>query len=319
MDLNIADGSVAKGFDVLVGADGIWSAVRAQLWNEPSARPGTCTYSGKLFLVCLSTFIPLLTTTVSKLFAGYTLFAAEMVMGPDNEFFKSEGYFDAGYKVYIGPGKYFVTSDVGSGRIQWYAFLALPPDTKSRSSNSDFLKEQFEGWTEEIHACLRNTPDDIIEQRDLYDRRPSVLKSWSKGHVTMLGDAVHPVRTSCSYWPATQSLTDCLTDLQMMPNLGQGGCQAIEDAYVLTEQLCDVTDKSQIPEALQRCANYFKRAVPPSSLSFPLTYPNPTLLSPAAVTTDSASCGPRWCRACPASAATSSSAPSAPPSTWESS
>ncbi len=30
-------------------------------------------------------------------------------------------------------------------------------------------------------------------QRDLYDRRPSVLKSWSRGHVTMLGDAVHPV------------------------------------------------------------------------------------------------------------------------------
>lgn len=44
-----------------------------------------------------------------------------------NPFFKDEGYFDAGYKVYIGPGKYFVTSDVGSGRIQWYAFLALPP------------------------------------------------------------------------------------------------------------------------------------------------------------------------------------------------
>eukprot|EP01035_Chromulina_nebulosa_P031477 gene31477-41968_t len=45
IDLNFLDGSVAKGFDVLVGADGIWSAVRSQLWNEPSARPGTCTYS----------------------------------------------------------------------------------------------------------------------------------------------------------------------------------------------------------------------------------------------------------------------------------
>ena len=48
-------------------------------------------------------------------------------MPPDSSFFDEEGYFDAGYKVYIGPGKYFVTSDVGSGRIQWYAFLALPP------------------------------------------------------------------------------------------------------------------------------------------------------------------------------------------------
>jgi 2-polyprenyl-6-methoxyphenol hydroxylase-like FAD-dependent oxidoreductase len=32
------------GFDLLVGADGIWSNVRAQMWNEPSSRPGTCTY-----------------------------------------------------------------------------------------------------------------------------------------------------------------------------------------------------------------------------------------------------------------------------------
>ena len=71
---------------------------------------------------------------------------------------------------------------------------------------------------------LDNTPEDIIEQRDLYDRRPSVLKSWSKGAVTMIGDAVHP----------------------MMPNLGQGGCQAIEDAYVLVNGLCDVTDRDQV-------------------------------------------------------------------------
>jgi hypothetical protein len=48
-------------------------------------------------------------------------------MPPDSAFFKEDGYFDAGYKVFIGPGKYFVTSDVGCGRIQWYAFLALPP------------------------------------------------------------------------------------------------------------------------------------------------------------------------------------------------
>ena len=158
-----------KGYDVVVGADGIWSSIRAQMWNEPSARPGTCTYS------------------------GYTLFAAENVMNPNSTFFQNEGYFDAGYKVYIGPGKYFVTSDVGSGRIQWYAFLALPPGTKARESNLNYLADQFSGWSPEIHSCLENTPEITIEQRDLYDRRPSVLKSWSKGHVTMLGDAVHPV------------------------------------------------------------------------------------------------------------------------------
>jgi zeaxanthin epoxidase len=167
--VKFTNGGVIDGFDVLVGADGIWSNIRSQVWNEPTEKPGTCTYS------------------------GYTLFAAENIMDPTSDFFKADGYFDAGYKVYIGPGKYFVTSDVGSGRIQWYAFLALPPGTKARASNLDFLKEQFDGWTGEIHSCLQNTPEDIVEQRDLYDRRPSVLKSWSKGAITMLGDAVHPV------------------------------------------------------------------------------------------------------------------------------
>jgi zeaxanthin epoxidase len=175
VDITVNDKEVIKGFDILVGADGIWSSVRAQMWNEPSARPGTCTYS------------------------GYTLFAAETIMKPDSNFFKEEGYFDAGYKVFIGPGKYFVTSDVGSGRIQWYAFLGLPAGTKARASNAEFCKEECEGWSPEIIECLNNTPDEIIEQRDLFDRRPSVLRSWSEGSVTMLGDAVHPV--SClRYW-----------------------------------------------------------------------------------------------------------------------
>lgn len=157
-------------------------------------------------------------------------------MDPDSDFFDNEGYFDAGYKVYIGPGKYFVTSDVGSGRIQWYAFLALPPGTKARSSNLQFVADQFQGWSHEIHACLNNTPDSIIEQRDLYDRRPSITRSWSQGGVTMLGDAAHP----------------------MMPNLGQGGCQAIEDALVLTDVLCDVTDTRDVASALQ---SYYRQRV----------------------------------------------------------
>eukprot|EP00599_Poterioochromonas_sp_BG-1_P011385 CAMPEP_0173159056 /NCGR_PEP_ID=MMETSP1105-20130129/16832_1 /TAXON_ID=2985 /ORGANISM="Ochromonas sp., Strain BG-1" /LENGTH=471 /DNA_ID=CAMNT_0014077317 /DNA_START=268 /DNA_END=1680 /DNA_ORIENTATION=- len=217
VDIYFADGESSKGFDILIGADGIWSAVRRQMWNEGSQRPGTCTYS------------------------GYTLFAAESILPPDSPFFHDEGYFEAGYKVYIGPGKYFVTSDVGSGRIQWYAFLGLPPGTKARESNVQFVKEQFAGWSPEIHACLDNTPEEIIEQRDLYDRRPSMMRSWSDGHVTMLGDAVHP----------------------MMPNLGQGGCQAIEDTVVLADELCSITDKSQIPSALQ---SYYQRRIVRSAI-----------------------------------------------------
>ena len=59
----------------------------------------------------------------------------------------------------------------------------------------------FEGWAGDIHHILDATKEDEIQQRDLYDRPPSVVKPWTKGPVALLGDAVHA----------------------MMPNLGQGG------------------------------------------------------------------------------------------------
>eukprot|EP00959_Pyramimonas_sp_CCMP1952_P256995 5369439-Pyramimonas_sp.AAC.1 len=66
------------------------------MWNEDKKGPNSgCSYS------------------------GYIVFAGETVYQP-------EDYFEVGYKVYMGPKQYFVTSDVGRGRIQWYAFVGVP-------------------------------------------------------------------------------------------------------------------------------------------------------------------------------------------------
>lgn len=207
--------------DVLIGSDGIWSAVRACMYGEKvkqstpdlKKRQG-CTYS------------------------GYTVFAGETII-------KTPDYYETGYKVYIGPKRYFVTSDVGDGRVQWYAFFALPPGSKkaasgwggSSTSQTDpeenlveYIKGLHEGWSDEIMTVLDATPPDSVEQRDLYDRAPEFLRSWADGPTVLLGDAVHP----------------------MMPNLGQGGCQAIEDAYILANILDDVPATDRIPDALQR-------------------------------------------------------------------
>lgn len=43
-----------------------------------------------------------------------------------------------------------------------------------------------------------------------------------------------------------------------MPNLGQGGCQAIEDGFVLTDLLCTVTEKSQLKSVLQ---DYYRKRI----------------------------------------------------------
>jgi zeaxanthin epoxidase len=156
--------------------------------------------------------------------------------------------------------RYFVTSDVGDGRIQWYAFFALPPGTKKAPSGwggsvrdaqgdpqenlVEYIKSLHEGWTDEIMTVLDATPPESVEQRDLYDRNPELLRSWADGNVVLIGDAVHA----------------------MMPNLGQGGCQAIEDAYVLTEVLRGAKSTDQIEGALQEF--YKKRIVRVSIVQF---------------------------------------------------
>merc|ERR1719310_554177 len=195
--------------DVLIGADGIWSNVRASMTGTDARGPESgVTYS------------------------GYTVFAGELhyskekagvVLGPDPE---------CGYKVYIGPQQYFVITDIGRGRYQWYAFLARPADSEASEAKpegkSPYLQNLFTGWSEEIHDILRVTQEHEIEQRDLYDRPPSVFKPWNKGNVALLGDAVHA----------------------MMPNLGQGGCQAIEDASVIATKLSELSHRSEVEAAL---------------------------------------------------------------------
>jgi len=217
----LGDGTTVEA-DVLIGADGIWSTVRAQMYDEGPIKAKSA--DGLTQQGCP--------------YSGYTVFAGEFVPeGGVNDF---RDYFECGYKVYIGPGKYFVTSDVGDGRVQWYSFLALPPGTNKAGdsweggTSSDeqgadvisYLKGLHEGWTDEIKYVLDNTPAAAVEQRDLYDRWPEFRRSWASGPVVLVGDAVHP----------------------MMPNLGQGGCQAIEDAYVLTQKLKGVTLSGKVVE-----------------------------------------------------------------------
>merc|ERR1712238_497328 len=137
-----------------------------------------------------------------------------------------------GYKVYIGPKQYFVITDIGNGRYQWYAFLAKPPGSAEKEEKPDgtvpYLSNVFTGWSGDIHDILSATKEDEVQQRDLYDRPPSVIKPWTKGSVALLGDSVHA----------------------MMPNLGQGGCQAIEDAFVLEQELMKLTNKDGIESKL---------------------------------------------------------------------
>ncbi|GLT38998.1 hypothetical protein SLA2020_132080 [Shorea laevis] len=164
--------------DLLVGADGIWSKVRTSLFG-----PKEAVYSGYTCYTGIADFVP-----------------------ADIE--------SVGYRVFLGHKQYFVSSDVGAGKMQWYAFHKEPPGgVDSSHGKKDRLLKIFEGWCDNVIDLLLATDEDVILRRDIYDRTPTF--TWGRGRVTLLGDSVHA----------------------MQPNMGQGGCMAIEDGYQLAVEL----------------------------------------------------------------------------------
>ncbi|GFQ07144.1 zeaxanthin epoxidase chloroplastic [Phtheirospermum japonicum] len=164
--------------DLLVGADGIWSKVRKNLFGLTEA-----VYSGYTCYTGICDFVPADIETV-------------------------------GYRVFLGHKQYFVSSDVGGGKMQWYAFYnESPGGVDGPQGKKARLLKLFEGWCDNVMDLLSATDEDAILRRDIYDRTPTF--SWGKGRVTLLGDSVHA----------------------MQPNLGQGGCMAIEDGYQLALEL----------------------------------------------------------------------------------
>jgi len=100
-----------------------------------------------------------------------------------------------------GRGKRFGIGPVGHGRVGWWATANV--------SDTDDLSSLFAGWYRPVLELIAATPKTSILKTSALDREPN--KTWGAGRMTLLGDAIHPTT----------------------PNLGQGGCLAIEDALVL--------------------------------------------------------------------------------------
>ena len=121
-----------------------------------------------------------------------------------------------------GAGNLFGQVPISGNRVYWYAAKSAPPGERP-AAKSELLR-LFGGWHDPIRALIEAAVESEILQNDIFDRPP--LRSWGTGRITLLGDAAHP----------------------MTPFLGQGGCQAIEDAAVLGRRLHATSD---IPAALR--------------------------------------------------------------------
>jgi 2-polyprenyl-6-methoxyphenol hydroxylase-like FAD-dependent oxidoreductase len=112
-----------------------------------------------------------------------------------------------------GPGLRFGIVPLGAGRVYWFAVADAPAGARDPADCREWLRERFRGWHAPIDSVLASTPAASIVRTDISDRAP--IRNWIDGRAVLLGDAAHP----------------------MTPNLGMGGCQAIEDAVVLADAL----------------------------------------------------------------------------------
>jgi 2-polyprenyl-6-methoxyphenol hydroxylase-like FAD-dependent oxidoreductase len=164
--------------DVVIGADGLRSAVRESIFpGAPLRYFGQTSYRGTV------------TYTLPPEFDGM------------------------GWEVW-SPGARVGFSAIGHGEVYWYLTRDAPASgTDAPGTLRATLDAVAAAFPAPVPALIAATDPAHVTRTDITDLAP--IASWHRGRVVLLGDAAHATT----------------------PNLGQGGAQATEDAWVLADRI----------------------------------------------------------------------------------
>jgi 2-polyprenyl-6-methoxyphenol hydroxylase-like FAD-dependent oxidoreductase len=159
--------------DLLIGADGIHSSIRAQMFGATQPR-----------------------------YAGYTAWRGVASITPEgwNEQMTTETW---------GSGKRFGLVPLSQGRIYWFATLNTPegmPDPQT--GRKERLLQLFSTCHAPVPSVIEATDEAAILHNDIYDLPP--LTHWSRARVTLLGDAAHAMTPNLGQG-AGQAIEDAAT------------------------------------------------------------------------------------------------------------
>ncbi|NER83997.1 MAG: FAD-dependent urate hydroxylase HpxO [Leptolyngbya sp. SIO1D8] len=129
--------------------------------------------------------------------------------------------------LYVGQAKRASMMPVGGDRFYFFFGAPMAKGTMVEPQyRRDELAKIFDGWPQPVQSLIQALDPLQTNRLEIHDINPP--EQLVRGQVVLLGDSGHATT----------------------PTLGQGGCQAVEDAEVLTRYL--VTTNISVPDALQR-------------------------------------------------------------------